>query len=182
MRRTNEIFKGMEQMRNMEKKEENRLPTDPEKAVQMEKRMEENAAAARADRFLRQYSCLNAQIERKLWHQEQLRNLAARCTGDFTMPVGSGWKDSRSAAAAQVLDLEAEIDRDIDRLVLLRKEAERVLGQMKNQDAAMILDYRYIQGCTVKQAAANTSYSERHTSRLVRKGLLEVDRILREDK
>jgi DNA-directed RNA polymerase specialized sigma subunit len=44
----------------------------------------------------------------------------------------------------KIVDLENEINRDIDRLVDLKAEARRLIGQVKEPDQQLVLELRYL--------------------------------------
>ena len=143
---------------------------------------EEEAAVSRAAGYLRRYAALNQRIEQKLRFQDQLRSLAARAAGGFLPRPGAGGEDRRSAAAQRMAELERDIDQDIDHLTHLKNEIWGVLALIENPEAALILDDIYLCGSTIQKAADRSGFSLRHTYKLRRWGLLQVDRILREQR
>ncbi|MBQ9252971.1 MAG: hypothetical protein IJ188_10095 [Clostridia bacterium] len=141
----------------------------------------EEAALARADSYLSQVRRLDQRIDQKLRFRAQLRDLSLRITGDPFARPGSGAEDSRMAARDRMMDLDQEIDREVDHLVNLKNEIWAVLDRIENPEVALILDDLYLNGCTARAAAERSGYSLRYLYKLRRWGLMEVDRILREE-
>ena len=139
---------------------------------------EEKAALARARRFLSQASMLDQRIEHKLVRQARLKDLVSRRTGVSLVGEDGTLLDSRSLAVQRVIDLEREIDGDIDHLHDVTEEICRVLYQISNQDIALILDDIFLGNCSMEKAAERSGFSVSYTRKLVRWGLLEVDRLL----
>ena len=134
----------------------------------------ERAALARAEAYLGRVSRLNGRIDRKLRLRDRLL--------DLSVPVPGAAPGADSAVrAARLAALEKEIDTDVDHLVNLKDEVWRVLDRIGNPEAALILDDCYLQGLRPVQAIRRSGYSSAQFYRLRRWGLLEVDRLLRED-
>ena len=140
---------------------------------------EEDAALRRAREYLGRVARLDRRIEQKLRFQERLRSLATRVHRLPSSPPGD--PDALSTVG-RLRDLERETDRDVDHLVNLKNEIWEVLSRMENQEIALILDDRFLCGYSLQQTADRAGYSRRHVQRLIRWGLLEVDRMLREEK
>ena len=138
----------------------------------------ENEAARRAEAFLLRFSRLDEGISRKLQFRDQLAALCVRAAGSSAdLRRGPGAGDS---AAEQLALLEREINREIDHLVNLKREILSVLDQIENPGIARILCDIYLSGRTVEETAKRSHYTLRYTYKLRRRGLAEVDRILRE--
>ena len=140
----------------------------------------ENAAAARAEAYLKQVEKLDRRIDQKIRAREKLQEIAVRITRlPSALPGRSG--EPMSSVTDRLIDLEREIDRDVDHLYNLKNEIWNVLSRMENQDIALMLDDKYLAGYSVQQVADRAGYCRRHAQRLIRWGLLEVDRILCEN-
>ena len=140
----------------------------------------ENEAAARAERYLKQVEKLNRRIDQKVRLQDDLKDLITR-KSRYLSPAPSGKGNFPGSAEARVIDLEREIDQEINHLANLKEEIWELLSRMENQDIALMLDDRYISLLPVQKVADRAGYCRRHTQRLLRWGLLEVDRLLREE-
>jgi len=136
---------------------------------------------ARALEYLNRVVRLEKNIDRMLQLQEHYRELATRTTGD-PLSVPSGREDQRSTAVARYIDLEKEINRDIDHLADLRKEVKAVLSSMEDQLLSQMIEDRYLNSLRVADVARISGFSVRHTQRMLRKGLLELGRMLRQDR
>ena len=51
-------------------------------------------------------------------------------------------------AIERVEEMQEQINREIDKLVELRKQIEEVIGQVENEELRMVLVYRYLEGMT----------------------------------
>ena len=60
-----------------------------------------------------------------------------------TGAMSGGNHDKISSAMDKFMDLNAEIDRDIDRLVAMQDEAYALLGQIRNQKYYRVLELHY---------------------------------------
>ena len=66
----------------------------------------------------------------------------------------------------KIIDLEYEINRDIDRLIDLKKAARVSINAMANPDERLILELRYLCYKTWPEIAEAISLSESHIHRL----------------
>lgn len=153
----------------------------PRMESEEERRGAERAARERARAYLERYIRQNERIERMLQFQRRLKDLALRTTGDPLSPPGSGPQDDRSGAVVRLIDLESEIDREVDHLYNIRGEIWRVLERVGPPMAQLVLTERYLNGLSVKQLADREGYTPHRIRELDRRGLEEVDRILREE-
>ena len=84
--------------------------------------------------YLGQAYRLDQRINSKLEQIASLNDLATKCTGVLTgMPRNPNRGTSTMAdAVAKIVDLQAEINRDIDRLVDLKREMVRLIKAVDN--------------------------------------------------
>ena len=106
-------------------------------------------------------------------------------------PVSSGGAhDKIGDAMAKVVDLEAEIDREIDRLVNVKRDIESLLSGVKNPAQLRVLHLRYF-GCYDKEEQRQhypsfaeignmVGYSERQVCNIHGNALQTVNELLRE--
>lgn len=117
--------------------------------------------------WLLQYRRLDDRIDRmekeKSRWMERATKMSASSDG---MPRGSGVSDTVGQAVAKIADLQAEINREIDRLVDLRREIEAAIRTVDDSVLRELLERRYIDGDTWENIAVLMHYSYMHVCRL----------------
>jgi hypothetical protein len=118
--------------------------------------------------YLGQAYRLDQRINSKLEQIASLNDLATKCTGVLTgMPRNPNRGTSTMAdAVAKIVDLQAEINRDIDRLVDLKREMVRLIKAVDNTEYQTLLELRYLCFKTWEQIAVDMGYNVRHVYRL----------------
>ena len=97
--------------------------------------------------LLQEYRKLDGRINRALDEKRRWEELAVRISPVYSdMPRGGGNGDKLTEAVQRIVDLEAEIDRDIDRLVDLRQWIERNIDAVEDTRLRDILRRRYVDG------------------------------------
>lgn len=121
-----------------------------------------------AKEYLRQAYRLDQRINSKLEQIASLNELATKCTSTLTgIPRNPNRGTSTIAdAVAKIVDLQAEINRDIDRLVDLKREMVRLIKAVDNTEYQTLLELRYLCFKTWEQIAVDTGYNVRHIYRL----------------
>ena len=77
-------------------------------------------------------------------------------------------------AIDKLIDMQAEINRDIDRLIDLKREIASVISRVDKHDYRTLLERRYLGFETWDKIAAAMGYSIQHVYRLRDKALAEV--------
>ena len=118
--------------------------------------------------YLGQAYRLDQRINSKLEQVASLNELATKCTSTLTgMPRNPNRGTSTMAdAVGKIVDLQAEINRDIDRLVDLKREMVRLIKAVDNTEYQTLLELRYLCFKTWEQIAVNMGYNVRHVYRL----------------
>ena len=126
--------------------------------------------------YLSQSLRLNQQINSKLEQIQSLRELATKCTPFLTgMPKSPNQGSSVMAdAVIKIVNLEAELQQDIDRLVDLKKEIMTVIKAVDNYECQTLLELRYLCFKSWEQIAVDMGYNVRHVYRLHDEALLKV--------
>ncbi|SDN09458.1 DUF1492 domain-containing protein [Acetanaerobacterium elongatum] len=121
-----------------------------------------------AKEYLGQAYRLDHRINSKLEQIASLNELATKCTYTLTgMPRNPNRSTSTMAdAIAKIIDLQAEINRDIDRLVNLKREMVRIIKAVDNTEYQTLLELRYLCFKTWEQIAVDMGYNVRHVYRL----------------
>ena len=121
-----------------------------------------------AKEFLGQVRYVDRAIDSKLEQVERLRSEASKATSLVSdMPRSSSPNLQRlEDTIIKIIDLEHEINRDIDRLVDLKKATRVSINAMANADERLILELRYLCYKTWPEIAEAMSLSESHIHRL----------------
>ena len=136
-----------------------------------------------AKEYLGQAYRLDQRINSKLEQLASLNELATKCTSTLTgMPRNPNRGTSTMAdAVAKIVDLQAEINRDIDRLVDLKREMVRLIKAVDNTEYQTLLELRYLCFKTWEQIAVDLNYSIHHLYKLHNAALDICDRLLQRD-
>lgn len=126
--------------------------------------------------YLGQAYRLDQRINSKLEQVASLNELATKCTSTLTgMPRNPSGSTSRMAdAICKIVDLQAEINHDIDRLVDLKREMVRLIKAVNNTEYQTLLELRYLCFKTWEQIAVDMGYSIQHIYRLREKAYDEI--------
>lgn len=126
--------------------------------------------------YLGQAYRLDQRINSKLEQLESLNGLATKCTSTLTgMPKNPSRSTSMMAdAVAKIVDLQAQINRDIDLLVDLKCEMVRVIKNVEHSEYQTLLELRYLCFKTWEQIAVDMNYSIDNVYRIHRKALCAV--------
>ena len=129
-----------------------------------------------AKEYLGQAYRLDQRINSKLEQLESLNNLATKCTSTLTwMPRNPNRNTAMvSDAVAKIVDLQAEINRDIDLLVDLKCDMVRIIKNVDNAEHQTLLELRYLCFKTWEQIAVHMNYCIDIVYRIHRKALRAV--------
>lgn len=118
--------------------------------------------------YLGQAYRLDQRINSKLEQVASLNELATKCTSTLTgMPRNPNRGTSTMAdAIGKIIDLQAEINHDIDRLVDLKREMVKLIKAVDNTEYQTLLELRYLCFKTWEQIAVDMGYNVRHVYRL----------------
>ena len=129
-----------------------------------------------AREYLGQAYRLDQRINSKLEQVESLNDLATKVTNTLTgMPRNPNRATSTMAdAVSKIIDLQAEINRDIDRLVDLKREIVSVIKTVDNTEYQTLLEKRYLCFATWEQIAVDMDYSIQHIYRIRDRALEQI--------
>ena len=101
----------------------------------------------KAQDFLRQVRKLDLQITNKLIEKQQWRDIALGITAnmDGERVQSSGGKSKMADAINKCVDIEAEIDSLVDKLIDAKKEVIQTIEQLDSPTEYDVLHRRYIQ-------------------------------------
>ena len=105
--------------------------------------------------YLEQVEMLDAIIKNKLIERKQWREVAMSITAnmDGERVQSSGARSKMADAVDKCVDMEAEIDALVDRLIEKKQEVIAVLEQMSNATEYNVLHKRFIQFKTLREIA-----------------------------
>ena len=121
-----------------------------------------------AKEYLSQARYLDARINTKIKQLEALNTLATSATSVLTgMPHSPNKATSKMADIVdKIVDLQAEINRDIDALVDLKGEMRSKLEMVPAEDYKAIVEMRYLCFMSWEQIASNLGLSVPYTYKL----------------
>ena len=125
--------------------------------------------------YLGQAYRLDQRINSKLEQVASLNELATKCTSTLTgMPRNPNRGTSTMAdAVGKIVDLQAEINRDIDTLVDLKKEIMGVIKAVVNPEHQTLLEKRYLCFLSWEKIAVDMGYDLRYIHKLHTRALDE---------
>lgn len=123
--------------------------------------------------YLSQAYRLDQRINSKLEQVESLNGLATKVSSTLTgMPKNPNHATSTMAdAVSKIIDLQAEINNDIDRLVDLKREMVTVIKAVANTECQTLLELRYLCFKTWEQIAVEMNYTVRNVHLLHKEAL-----------
>ena len=129
-----------------------------------------------AKEYLSQARFLDDRINSKIQQISSLNELATKCTATISdMPHSPNSGGSTMAdAVCKIVDLQEEINRDIDRLVDLKREIMGVIKAVPNVEYQTILEKRYLCFISWEQIAVDMNYSMQHIHRMHSSALKEI--------
>ena len=121
-----------------------------------------------AKEYLSQAHRLDQRIDAKIAQVKSLNDLATKCTATITgMPRNpNGGGSTMETAVCKIIDLQDEINRDIDRLVDLKREIMEVIKAVADMEYQILLEKRYLCFHTWEQIAVDMGYNVRHLYRI----------------
>ena len=111
--------------------------------------------------YLSQARVLDSAIDARLERIARLRALvsgrAARTDG---MPRGGGGGVDWTETVLKIDEMERALDRDVDRLIDLKREIAEVIAAVPDMRYRTLLEYRYLCGWGWRRIARTMNYSE----------------------
>ena len=135
-----------------------------------------------AKEYLSQAHRLDQRIDAKIAQVASLNDLATKCSATLTgMPRNPNRGGSTMAdAVCKIIDLQNEINRDIDRLVDLKREIVSVIKSVEDTEYQILLEKRYLCFHTWEQIAVDMHYSGKWVQKLHDRALDVVAGIMKE--
>lgn len=131
--------------------------------------------------YLQQIRLYDSHINTKLEELQHLKEMVTRITPTLKDDVVSGGssQDKLADAVVKIVDLEAEIDREIDSYVNAKQEISSVLDGLVDPDQLQVLHKRYVQYKTFEQIACDMNMTYRNVCYIHGKALLAVGEIMK---
>lgn len=128
-------------------------------------------------KYLKRFSILDKEIDRKIEEVAYWRGRLGQVTNMLPgMPKGGGSIYSKTESiVAKIVDLEQDINRDIDRLVDIKKSITEIIEQVEDDRERLLLQYRYIDGKPWEQVAVDMHYNWRWVHKLHSKALSKIN-------
>ena len=133
-------------------------------------------------KYLQQIRLYDSRINTKLEELHHLKGMVLRITPtlrDDAVSGGHGSQDKLSDAVAKIVDLEAEIDREVDSLVDARNSVVGTIDQVDDEKQHEVLSKRYVQNKTWEQIACDMGISYQWTCSLHGRALQAVEQIIK---
>lgn len=113
-----------------------------------------------AKEYLKQVEKLDLRIKNKLIEQQQWRNIALGITAnmDGERVQSSGAKSKMADSIDKCVDMEAQIDEMVDRLIDLKKEVIQTIEGLDSATEYNVLHMRYIQYKSLQEIADHYGY------------------------
>ncbi len=114
--------------------------------------------------FLSQAYHIDLRIDSKLEQVQRLKALATKASATLVDDPVSGSHDPqrREEIICKIVDLQAEINADIDRLVDLKRELRETIEGIPNAEYRTLLELRYINFRKWEEIAVAMGYTPRN--------------------
>ncbi len=121
----------------------------------------------KAKEYLGQAYRLDQRINSKLEQIASLNELEMKCTSTLTgMPRNHDRSISKIEVVSKIVDLQEEINRDVEKLVDLKRELVWRIKAVDDTEYQTLLELRYLCFKTWEQIAVAMGYNLRHVYRL----------------
>ena len=129
-----------------------------------------------AKEYLKQAFYLDKRINSKLEQVESLNVLATKVSYTLSdMPKSPNRGISRlEDTIVKIIDLQEEINRDIDRLVDLKKEIANAIFSLEDKEEQTVLEKRYLCFNSWEQIAVDMNYSIQYCFNIHRNALGKI--------
>ena len=129
--------------------------------------------------FLNQAYRIDQRINSKLEQIISLHELATKATSTLSyVPVSGTKSQSRMEdVITKIVDLETEINKDIEKLVEIKKNIVSTIKKIQNPELQTLLELRYICFRTWEQIALEMGYSIQNAYKLHDKAIKILKRV-----
>ncbi|WP_100065002.1 DUF1492 domain-containing protein [Miniphocaeibacter massiliensis] len=129
-----------------------------------------------AKEYLSQAFYLDERINNKIEQIDMLNSLATKATTTLSdMPRSRNESTSKMEdTIIKIITLQEEINKDIIRLVDLKREIIGVINKIKNKEHQTILEKRYLCFLNFEQIAVDMNFSIQHIFRIHNKAIGQI--------
>lgn len=129
-----------------------------------------------AKEYLSQAQKIDQKINSMLEQSVKLRNMATKTTAILSDMPGNATKKTTklSDVVVKLMEQEAAIDQEIDRLVNLRAEIYGVIQCVDGMEERLVLEMRYMGYHSMAEIARHLEIGERQAYRIHERGLQRV--------
>ena len=137
-----------------------------------------------AKEYLERIKMMDAIVDSKLEELAMLKSMVKRITPVMNTTGGgaAGNQDKMSETIAKIVDLQEEINRDVDMVVNLKKDANELLAKIKRPEYYQVLHKRYVLFKSFEQIAMEMKYSYRGICYVHGRALQAFGKVLEERK
>lgn len=123
--------------------------------------------------YLSQAWRIDRMVNAKLQQAQSLRNLSEKASATLsdTPPSDTPNPHRMEDIIIKMIDLEAEINADIDRLVDLKREIMRAIKALENDEYKILLELRYLCFMPWRDIAAEMQYGVDNVYKLHQKAI-----------
>ena len=125
--------------------------------------------------YLRSYRQQEHHIDALLAEAERWRSRAKAMTAHYGAAGTKGGSAGFPGAVEKVLELEAEISREIDAIQATRSTIQNAIGQLEDPRQANVLRLKYLAGKREQNIAQLTHYHLRYVQKLARQGVKNIE-------
>lgn len=136
---------------------------------------------SKAKEYLERIGKHDKAIEKKMDELTSLDSLVKRITPVMNTTGasgGSGNQDKLGDTIAKIADLRGEINRDVDILVDMKREAYYILRMLKNENHYKVLEMHYLQYMPFEHIAVELHCSKRWAEKLNGRALQAFGKVL----
>ena len=133
-----------------------------------------------AKEYLSQAYWLDRRINSKLEQLSSLNDMATRSTSVMSDDVVSRTRNVHAMedVIAKIVDMKAEVNAEIDRLVDLKRDMTRLIKLVKNPQYQLILEMRYLTYKSWREIAEALELDDRYVYKLHGLALREFEKYL----
>lgn len=137
-----------------------------------------------AKEYLERIKMMDAIVDSKLEELAMLKSMVKRITPMMNTTGGgaAGNQDKLGDTIAKIVDLQEEINRDVDMVVNLKKDANELLAKIKRPEYYQVLHKRYVLFKSFEQIAMEMKYSYRGICYVHGRALQAFGKVLEERK
>ena len=119
--------------------------------------------------YLKRYVWLDKRIDKKLEMLSEWRSRLGKIGPVISnIPGGGGsiYKSKDLDLIDKIVDIEAQLDKEIDELVDLKEEIEAAINGLKDEKEKTLMEYRYLSGMTFEWIASEMHYHWRSVHKI----------------